>query len=195
MKLIGWPMNKYDVILADPPWKYDGHLPHIPGKTRVAESYYDTMPTQEIAALPIGDLAADNAVLFLWITWPMLYHSRVILDGWGFEYKTIAWVWIKANQNGFGFFTGMGSYTRANSEPCLLAFKGQMPEVANHGIQSLIYSAVRAHSKKPEDQFRKIEALYPGTRRIELFARRPWPGWDAWGNEIPNSIDIEGTNG
>ena len=144
---------------------------------------------EDISQLPIKDLSKDNCVLFLWATWPNLQHAFKVLESWGFTYRTIGWIWIKANRSGFGFFTGMGYYTRSNTEPCLLAVKGQMP-VARHDIQALIYSPVREHSRKPIDQYRKIEALYPDMKYLELFARRKRDGWDSWGNEIISDVEI-----
>jgi len=182
----------YGVILADPPWKYEYWSPKYDGGRR-AENYYPVMTHEDIARLPVGGLAADNAVLFMWGVWPRLFDCEFVMNSWGFEYKTIAWIWIKANQTGFGFFTGMGFYTRSNTEPCLLAVKGSMP-VARHDIQALIYSPIREHSRKPDDQYRKIEALYPGKRYLELFARHKRPGWDAWGNEIESDITMGVSN-
>lgn len=151
------------------------------------------MTTAEICALPISELAADNAVLFLWSCWPILPDSLKVIEAWGFEYKSLAWIWIKSNPTGFGFFTGMGYYTRANSEPCLLATRGSLPKPVDRGILSIIYSPVRQHSKKPDDQYRKIEALYPNRRYLELFARRKRPKWSAWGNEVASDIVLEST--
>ena len=185
--------DKYDVILADPPWQFRVWDKDT-GQGRSAEAHYSTMTIDDICALPIRNLAANNSALFLWAVWPSLFeYVPSVLDAWGFEYKTIAWVWIKANQSGFGFFTGMGYYTRANSEPCLLAVRGSMP-VADRSIQSLLYSAIRKHSQKPDDQYRKIEALYPGKRYLELFARRKREGWDSWGNEIESDIEMNEIN-
>ena len=184
---------KYDVILADPPWQYE-----VWGKSNsvyrgLATDHYPTMPINEIAELPIKDLINNNAVLFLWVTWPLLFECKEVVESWGFRYRTIAWVWIKAKRSGFGFYTGMGHYTRANSEPCLLAIRGSMP-VERHDIQSLIYSAVRGHSKKPEDQYRKVEALYPDRKYLELFARRERKGWDVWGNEVRSDLELVSNN-
>ena len=179
---------KYNVILADPPWKYQYWSPAQKG-TRRAENHYQVMELKEICALPIDDLTADNCVLFMWATWPLLYESQEVIKAWGFKYKTLAWVWVKAKRSGFGFFTGMGFYTRANTEPCLLAVKGSMP-VARHDIQALIYSSVREHSRKPDDQYRKIESLYPDCNYLELFARRSRPNWDIWGNEVESTVYV-----
>ena len=177
----------YDVILADPPWtfsvwnadKSDRHVSHK----------YPIMETNKIATLPICDLVNDDAILFLWATWPNLKDALLVLDLWGFEYKTIGWTWVKAKRSGFGFHFGMGYYTRANTEPCLLAVRGTMP-VARHDIQALIYSPVREHSRKPDEQYAKIEKLYPNKRYLELFARHKREGWDAWGNEVESDVEL-----
>lgn len=188
--------GKYDVILADPPWHFRNYAADAPGmihhRSRGANRYYPTMTTRDICDLRIP--AAEDAVLFLWACWPLLPDVLQVITGWGFEYKSLAWVWVKANPTGFGFYMGMGYYTRANSEPCLLATRGHLPKPANRGILSLIYSAVREHSRKPSDQYRKIESLYPDMRYLELFARCKRPGWDVWGNEVESDIELS-TNG
>ena len=182
----------YDVILADPPWSFEVWDKDT-GSGRSATSHYNTMSIDDICVLPIADLAAKDCALFLWCVWPSMFmpsYPEMVMKAWGFQFKTIAWEWVKAKKTGFGFHFGMGYYTRANTEPCLLAVKGSMP-VARHDIQALIYAPVREHSRKPDDQYRKIEALYPGKRYLELFARRKREGWDSWGNEISSDIVIE----
>ena len=185
-------MSDYDIILADPPWHFRNYAADAPGmvhsRSRGAARHYPTMTTDDICRLQIP--AADNAILFLWACWPTLPDALQVIEAWGFEYKTIAWVWVKANKTGIGFFTGMGYYTRSNSEPCLLATRGKVTRPVNKSIQSLIHHPVMQHSRKPDDQYRKIEALYPGKRYLELFARRPWPGWDFWGNEVDSSVAL-----
>lgn len=189
MKVLSPPV--YDVILADPPWHWRTYAGKELGEerhyTRGAPRHYPIMPTEDICKLLIP--SDKNAVLFLWAIWPKLPDALRVIEAWGFEYKTIAWAWVKANRSGLGFFTGMGFYTRANTEPCLLAVKGRKP-VARHDIQSLIYHPVMEHSRKPDDQYRKIEALYPNMHYLELFARRKREGWDSWGNEVKNDIVI-----
>jgi N6-adenosine-specific RNA methylase IME4 len=179
---------KYDVILADPPWhfrNYSGTDPkEVNNRTRGSQAHYPTMTTDELCTLPVADMAADNAVLFLWSCWPILPDSLRVIEAWGFEYKTLAWVWLKSNPSGFGFFLGMGYYTRSNTEFCLIATRGNPPKPKNRGIMSLIYAPVMEHSRKPDDQYRKIEALYPEMNYLELFAGRPWPGWSTVGNAI-----------
>lgn len=183
--------QKYSIILADPPWRFEAWSKNVGKNGRSPDKHYQTMTTEEICQMTIP--AADNAVLFLWSCWPTLPDAMQVITAWKFEYKTVAWVWIKSNPTGFGHHMGMGYYTRANSEPCLLATRGDLPKPANRGILSLIYAPVLQHSRKPDDQYRKIEALYPTSlypNRLELFARRRWPGYAVWGNQAPGGSDI-----
>lgn len=173
---------KYSVILADPPWSYEVWNKDT-GSGRSAESHYSTMSLGDICELPVQEIAADNCALFLWAVWPSIFDAKIVIDAWGFTYKTIAWEWVKLNKSSIGLFTGMGYYTRANTEPCLLAVKGRMA-VCAHDVLSVIMSPVREHSRKPDEQYEKIARLYPEGDRVELFARRKRDGWDSWGNEI-----------
>ena len=178
---------KYDVILADPPWTFSVY--NAAKSDRHVSHKYDLMTTEQICDMPIRSMTADNCALFLWATWPNILDAFEVITAWGFTYRTEAWTWIKAKRGGLGFHFGMGYYTRANTEPCLLAVKGAMP-VVSHDIQALIYHPVMAHSRKPDDQYRKIEALYPNMRYLELFARRKREGWDSWGNEVDNDVEL-----
>lgn len=177
----------YDVILADPPWTFS--VWNAAKSDRHASHKYNLMSTQEICDLPIKELSAENCALFIWATWPNIIECFDVITAWGFTYRTLAWEWVKAKRSGFGFHFGMGYYTRSNPEPCLLAVKGTMP-VAVHNIQALIYSPVREHSRKPDEQYRKIESLYPNMKYLELFARKKKENWDSWGNEIESDIEI-----
>lgn len=181
-------MCKYDVILADPPWHFEVY--NAEKSPRHASHKYDLMDAGDICSLPVGQYATENCALFLWAIWPNIQEAFQVIEAWGFIYRTLAWEWVKSTRSGMGFHFGMGYYTRANPEPCLLAVKGRMP-VESHSITALIYSPVREHSRKPDDQYRKIEALYPGKRYLELFARRKRPGWHSWGNEIESDIVIK----
>lgn len=180
-------MGDYSVILADPPWHYKVWNRDT-GSGRSAESHYQTMTLDDICSLPVQELATPDCALFLWAVWPSIFDAREVIEAWGFDYRTIAWAWVKQNKSGFGLFTGMGYYTRANTEPCLLAVRGRMP-VQAHDVLSVIMAPIRQHSQKPDGQYDKIDRLYPEGKRIELFARQAWPGWDTWGNQAPNSID------
>jgi N6-adenosine-specific RNA methylase IME4 len=185
----------FDVILADPPWyfrNYSADDPHkIHNRSRGQQRHYPTMTTDELCTVKVP--AAKNSVLFMWACWPTLPDALRVIEAWRFEYKSLAWIWIKSNPTGFGFHMGMGYYTRANSEPCLLATRGNLPKPVDRGILSLIYAPVLEHSRKPDDQYRKIEALYPSAiypNRLELFARRRWPKWSIFGNQAPGGNDI-----
>jgi N6-adenosine-specific RNA methylase IME4 len=190
-------MKTYDIILADPPWHFKNYSADKPGKlngrSRGAAKHYPTMATDDICKLSVP--AADDAVLFLWACWPNMLDALEVIDAWGFTYKTLAWVWIKSNPSGMGFFMGNGYYTRSNSEPCLLATRGRALPVAVHDVMSIIMAPVQEHSRKPAEQFDKIERLYPGRSYLEMFARRNRAQWDVFGNEVEGSISIEALHG
>ena len=178
-------MKKYSVIYADPPWAYK--VWSRKGAGRSAESHYPTMPIPEIKALPVGELADKDCALFMWITFPMLREAWDVMDAWGFTFKTVAFVWIKQNRKSPSLFWGMGYWTRANAEICLLATRGS-PKRYSRSVHQVIISPVEEHSKKPEEARRRILELMGDVARIELFARQKTPGWDVWGNEAPDSI-------
>lgn len=178
---------QYDVILADPPWNFDTW-----GKkdnARTPSAHYDTMNLEDICSLPIRDLAAENCALFMWSVWPRIFDAQAVFEAWGFRYRTLGFEWVKMNPSGLGFHIGLGYYTRANSEPCLLAVKGSM-KVSTRSERNLLMTPIREHSQKPDEQYGKIERLYPNMRYLELFARRRRKGWDAFGNEVENSIEM-----
>jgi N6-adenosine-specific RNA methylase IME4 len=177
----------FDVLLADPPWQY---LPWGPnGQGRGPERHYRTLSTDEICELTVP--ATDESVLFLWAVWPRLPDALRVIDAWDFSYRSLAWVWVKLNRNSMGFHMGLGHYTRANSEPCLLATRGHPPKPKARDVQALIVSPVREHSRKPDDQYLKIERLYPQRRYLELFARRKWSQqWRVWGNEVDSDVHL-----
>lgn len=185
---------KYDIILADPPWHFQNYSADEPGKIhnrqRGATRHYPTMALDDICNLPVGRLANDNAVLFLWACWPLMPEAFQVINAWGFEYKTLGWIWVKSNPTGYGHFMGQGYYTRSNSEPCLLATRGKLPKPTDRSVLSIIYSPVLEHSRKPDTQYAKIEALYPDMRYLELFARRKREGWASWGNQVDCDIEM-----
>ena len=147
------------------------------------------MDIAEIKALPVGQFAAADCALFLWITFPCLYEALDVLDAWGFAYKTVAFVWIKQNRRSNGLFWGMGYWTRANAEFCILATRGH-PHRKSAGVHQVILSHVEEHSKKPDEARERIVALMGDLPRIELFARQETSGWDVWGNEVNSSITL-----
>lgn len=178
----------YDVILADPPWDFRVWNKDT-GSGRSPSAHYKTMNLDDICNLPISKIANKNCALFIWGVWPRIFDCKTVIDAWGFRYATKAWTWIKTDKLNMKPVMGMGYYTRANDEPCLLAVKGNMP-VAVHNELALIFSPRKRHSQKPVEQYLKINALYPNTKRLELFAREQHHGWDVFGNEVKESINI-----
>jgi N6-adenosine-specific RNA methylase IME4 len=181
-------MKRYQIIYADPPWQYRnyGYADAIRG----VEKEYRTMTTEDICALPISELAADDCILFCWGTWTHLPDVLQVIEAWGFEYQTIGFVWVKTNPTGFGFFMGMGNYTRSNTEYCLIATKGK-PKRIRADILQIVHAPVREHSRKPSDMRERIVNLMGDLPRIELFARKRVDGWDAWGNEVESDLPLD----
>lgn len=174
----------YRAILADPPWRFATYSDK--GKGRSAEAHYDCMTLPEIKAMPVADWAAQDAVLFLWATDPLLPRALEVIAAWGFTYKTVGFYWVKLNKGRGGmfvgqrdFFTGMGFWTRANPEPCLLATRGH-PKRRSGSVPKLVITPRREHSRKPDEVAQRIEQLCEGPY-LEMFARESRPGWDAWG--------------
>lgn len=176
-----WPTGKYAAILADPPWAFACWSgPAIPSRT--SDSHYSTMPIGDIAALPVADLAADDCTLFLWATWPLLPEALQVIDAWGFTYKTEAFSYVKVlPENPRKPKLGLGYWTRANTEPCLLATRGN-PKRLHADVGQVIAAPIREHSRKPDETHSRIERLVAGPY-LELFARQSRPGWTTWGNE------------
>lgn len=170
--------KKYDIIYADPPWRYNDRRCN-----GACENHYETMKIKDICDLPVKNLCSDNCVMFLWTTYPMLQEAFKLIESWGFKYKTIGFQWIKQNKSGNGFFFGLGRWTRGNSECCLIATKGK-PKRINNSVSQLIVSPIQSHSKKPDETREKIVELMGDLSRIELFARQSTKGWDVWGNEV-----------
>ena len=170
--------KKYQIIYADPPWKYKDK-----GCNGNCESHYNTMNIEEISNLPIKNISNKDSILFLWVTYPMLQEGLKLMDSWGFKYKTIAFQWIKLNKSGIGYFFGLGRWTRGNSECCLIGTKGRIKRVSNK-VGQLIVTPIEYHSKKPDIVREKIIELVGDLDRIELFARKESEGWDSWGDEI-----------
>lgn len=184
-------MKKYGIIYADPPWHYRVYSKK--GAGRSAESHYPTMTIEEIQALPVSELADKDCALFMWITFPLLKESLSVLSAWGFKFKTIAFVWIKQNRKSDSLFWGMGYWTRANAEFCVLATKGKPKRMAKN-VHQVIISHIEEHSKKPDEARRRIVRLMGDLPRIELFARQKSAGWDVWGNEVESDIILGGTD-
>ena len=173
------PNKKYQIIYCDPAWQYDDKA--LAGN-RGAECKYDVMELSALKLIPIQKIADENCVLFMWCTFPMLDSGLELINAWGFQYKTVAFTWLKRNKNSSNFFMGMGTWTRSNQEIVLLAVKGK-PKRVSAGVRQIIDSPIREHSKKPAVVRQRIIQLCGDLPRIELFARTKVHGWDVVGND------------
>lgn len=174
--------KKYSVVYADPPWSFK--VWSDKGKGRSADRHYPTMSKEEIRGLPVKRICEKDCVLLLWVTAPCLIEGIELIEAWGFTYKTVAFTWVKQNKKGNGIFKGMGYYTRANAEYCLIATRGKVLERTSHSVSSVVISHLERHSKKPDEVRERIIELFGDVPRIELFARQRADGWDCWGNDL-----------
>lgn len=180
------PDKKYSVIYADPPWAYQqaGTTKRSRG---TAAKHYPTMATAEICALPVREIVRGGAACFMWATFPNIMEAIKVMEAWGFTYKTAAFVWVKKNRKNGGNFMGLGAYTRANAEVCLLGVTSDFKaatQIRAHNVRQIIEAPFEGHSKKPDETRRRIVELLGDVPRLEMFARQHADGWDAWGNEV-----------
>lgn len=176
--------KKYKIIYADPPWSYRNSPSKKGNSHGFAANHYALMNVEELKKINIQRITEDNAVLFMWATFPMIKEALETIKNWGFNYRTTAFVWVKKNKKADTNFWGCGYYTRSNVEICLIATKGKILERKSHAIHQIIESPVEKHSKKPDIVREKIVELFGDLPRIELFARQHVEGWDCWGNEV-----------
>ena len=174
-------MNKYQIIYADPPWQYKDK--------GGAERHYNTIDNDKLSLMPIQDLCADDCALFMWATFPKMQDALDLIKAWGFTYKTNAFTWVKKNKVEDSLFWGMGRWTRANAEVCLLATKGK-PKRVDMGVHSVVEAKIMKHSQKPDEVAERIVRLCGELPRLEMFARQQRKGWDLFGNEVENSITV-----
>jgi len=192
--------KKYQIIYADPPWRFTGlgakgirsarmreDKPEL-HRSLLLEEKYPTMYDNEIKRLPIEGLADKNCVLFLWTTDAHLPLALEVMRAWGFKYATIAFVWNKKEKSGkqvcyYGYWTMKGT------ELCLLGRRGKVRPVG-HNVRQLVEAIRYNHSQKPDEIRDRIVRLCGDLPRIELFARQKVDGWDCWGNEVESDIDL-----
>lgn len=183
----------YGVIVADPPWYFRTRTTVV--SDRDPQNHYPVMGAADIVAMPVKELAAPDAHLFLWVTGPFLPQAFDIMAAWDFRYSGVAFTWVKLKRSHnpaqlrilptaeADLHVGLGFTTRKNAEFCLLGRRGNAKRIAKN-VREIIMSPVREHSRKPEEFRDRVEAYVGGAVRIaELFARSSRPGWDAWGNE------------
>lgn len=171
------PQKRYGVILADPEWRFEPYSRES-GMDRAADNHYPTSATDEICQRDVPSISAEDCVLFLWATSPMLRDAFRVMEAWGFEYKSSA-VWDKIH-------IGTGYWFRNRHEYLLVGTKGDVPAPAmGEQFASLMAIPRKEHSAKPEQFYDLIEQYFPTLPKIELNARAARPGWDAWGYEAP----------
>lgn len=205
MNMNDLPAGPFGCILADPPWKFktfsakgrdrcpDAPVTRNQQRQNRPERHYATMSLDDIKAIPVASLAAKDCVLLMWAVDPMIPEALELGKSWGFTYKTVGFYWAKMRKETSTrhllheapdhkmFPMGTGYWTRANPETCLLFTRGKPKRVATD-VRKLIVSPRREHSRKPDEQYERIERLVDGPY-LELFARQAWPDWQAWGNQ------------
>lgn len=188
------PDEKYDIIYADPPWDYNGKMQYDKSSIKSenigfernifissAVFKYPTLKLKELIELDVKSIAADDCLLFMWTTGPQLANAVDLGRAWDFEYKTIAFVWDKMVHN-------PGRYTLSQTELCLVFKRGRIPTPRGaRNIRQLVHVPRGKHSEKPEAVIDGITRMFPVQRKIEMFARNNYIGWDNWGLEIPDS--------
>lgn len=182
-------LTRYATIVADPPWRYQKNT-SMGSKPGAAEAHYATMGMREIAQLPVATLAAENAHLYLWVTVPRLYGDRDdrsfspadVMEEWGFSLKTML-TWVKSGS------PGMGWYFRGQTEHVLFGVRGSLPIPPETRVPNYILAPRSGHSGKPDAFLDLVESVSPGPY-LELFARRQRLGWDTWGDEALEHVEI-----
>ena len=179
--------KKYGAIYADPPWHFRNYSPKGTGRNALA--HYPCLSLEELKAIPVSQWAAKDCVLFLWAVDPLLPQAIDLARAWGFEFKTVGFYSVKTNKRADlsaltvgDFFTGLGYWTRANPEQCILATRGKPPRLAKD-VRKLVVAPRREHSRKPDEVYDRIERLVDGPY-LELFARQSRLGWDARGDQL-----------
>lgn len=173
----------YDVIYADPPWDYDGKTQQN-GKVAVASAkdHYTCMTLTQLKELKVKSITSKDAICFLWTSSPHLAQAIELMKAWGFDYKTIAFVWEKQKMN-------PGYYTLSQCEICLVGLKGKIPTPRGSRKERQFLSEMRRkHSQKPDEIRSRIERMFPTQKKLEMFARAKSDGWDVFGNEVDGSI-------
>lgn len=186
----GFPANHFQCILSDPPWAFKTWSGKTGTPHRTANDHYVTTVTSQLCDIPVDQVAAKDCALFMWVVDSHIDEAIDLGRAWGFKLKTKAFTWVKTTKNGTPKI-GMGYWTRKQTEICLLFTRGKVKRL-DKGVRELIMSPRREHSRKPDEQYERIERLVAGPY-LEMFARRGRPGWSVWGNEV-DKFDLEPAN-
>jgi site-specific DNA-methyltransferase (adenine-specific) len=183
---------KFNVLYADPPWKYKDKRNH--SSMGMAESSYPTMELEDIKNLPVQEIISKDALLFMWATWPKMPEALEVIDAWGFTYTTCAFVWVKLNPTvtntkviypTVDIYSGLGHWVNGNTEYCLLSRKGKAVTRQDFSIKQVVFWPRGAHSVKPEEARVRIDKLVGNkVNKLELFGRELHENWTVLGNEI-----------
>lgn len=175
----------YSIIYCDPPWDYDNRIQHNGKETTGSAVYhYPTMKLEELKKLNVQSICEKDCLLFMWSSSPHLPQAIQLMESWGFEYKTIAFVWDKQRVN-------PGYYTMSQCEICLVGKRGRIPSPRGSKSIRQFLSEVRGrHSAKPIEVRKRIELMFPTQKKVELFSREKVEGWDCWGNEVESNIQL-----
>jgi site-specific DNA-methyltransferase (adenine-specific) len=185
-------MKKYQIIYADPPWKFSSKMKGSRGQYKLDE-HYPQLSCKDICNLPIKELADENCILFIWTTDAHIPEALYVIKSWGFKYKTVGFVWNKKEKSGIQVcYCGM--WTMKGTELCFLATRNHPKKVKNN-VRQLVEAERKGHSIKPDEVRNRIVTLMGDLPRIELFARQKTEGWDVWGNEVKSDIDLTTTEG
>ena len=189
-------LGGYTAIYSDPPWPYDNTGDGVQGRVT---GQYHTATIPDLRAMPVSRLAAASSVLFMWATWPFLGDALVLMTHWGFNYSRLAFIWVK--YRGGTPFTGLGYWTRSNTELCLFGVRGNpRPQRQDAAVSQLVWgeelgqeglvlhAPLTRHSAKPPEVRQRIVRLMGDVPRLELFARERADGFDAWGDEVDSDI-------
>ena len=177
----------YSIIYTDNPWRYADQKANDPAMGGIT---YPTMTVEELSALPVGDLAAKDCVLFCWATMPRLREALQVIEAWEFQYTTCAFCWVKQNPSGQGIYSGLGHWCCGNAELVLLAKRGR-PQRISKSVKQIVLAPRGRHSAKPPEVRDRIVQLLGDVPRIELFARERVENWDCWGSEVDSDLVLE----
>jgi N6-adenosine-specific RNA methylase IME4 len=206
--------NKYQVIYADPPWQYNARNNEGTRFGLGTYGHYNNMTIEQLSAMKIKEITDKSCMLFMWVVFPKIKLGFKLMESWGFEYVGLGFSWVKLNKKDLNPFFGIGYYAKSNMEVCLigdknnmgsdlewisidhdqsveyclLGRKGDAIKPATNYVSSLVISPKEGHSKKPDEVRKRIQLLYPEERKLELFARQNYIGWDSYGNQVERSI-------
>lgn len=174
--------KKFPVIYSDPPWTFNTYS--AKGGEKSPSKHYKTMTIEDIKAIPVSEVAAKDAILFMWVYQPLAPEAFEVMNAWGFNYKSIAFVWDKLSKTGNKKHMSTGYYTRAGMEMCILGRRGNPPRVLDRGVRQVFQAPIREHSQKPDQVYDYIERLYNGPY-LEMFARNTYrKDWTKVGDEV-----------